>query len=155
VRRIKGDKRSAGIGRRSGTALHDGASRQLLISNGVKSCAGFASLGSSRPTFSIWRPVQAQQVEIVALAAAIGGRKPPSGCVNSSDCGSQYVASAYCKALRRRGLVGSMGRRGDPYGRHKAQSFTSSPRRPRSMKTAFWFFSNIAIERRAGLAKAS
>jgi putative transposase len=103
----------------------------------------------------MWPSVQAQQVEIAALTAAIERRKLPSGCIHSSDRGSQYIASAYCKALRRRGLVGSMGRRGDPYGRHKAQSFTSSPRRPRSMKTAFWFFSNIAIERRAGLAKAS
>jgi hypothetical protein len=37
--------------------------------------------------------------------------------------GSQYAAQAYREALLRCGLVGSMGRRGNPYDNAKAESF--------------------------------
>jgi transposase InsO family protein len=37
--------------------------------------------------------------------------------------GSQYAAPAYREALLRRGFIGSMGRRGNPYDNAKAESF--------------------------------
>ena len=40
----------------------------------------------------------------------------------SSDRGSQYAAPGYREALLGYGLVGSMGRRGNPYDNAKAES---------------------------------
>ena len=42
-------------------------------------------------------------------------RNPPPGCIHHSDRGSQYAAQAYRALLGEHGLVGSMGRRGNPY----------------------------------------
>ena len=50
-------------------------------------------------------------------------RRQPKGCVHHSDRGSQYAAEAYRKLLAEHGLVGSMGRRGNPYDNAKAESF--------------------------------
>jgi putative transposase len=58
-----------------------------------------------------------------APKAAIASRSPPTGCVHHSDRGSQYAAEAYRKLLAAHGLVGSMGRRGNPYDNAKAESF--------------------------------
>jgi putative transposase len=55
------------------------------------------------------------RLTLAALKAAIESREPPPGCVHHSDRGSQYAAQAYRAALLRCGLVGSMGRRGNPY----------------------------------------
>ena len=63
------------------------------------------------------------RLTLAALNAAIERRKPPPGCVHHSDRGSQYAAQAYREALLRCGLVGSMGRRGNPYDNAKAESF--------------------------------
>jgi putative transposase len=63
------------------------------------------------------------RLTLAALNAAIESRKPPPGCVHHSDRGSQYAAQAYREALLRRSLVGSMGRRGNPYDNAKAESF--------------------------------
>ena len=60
---------------------------------------------------------------LAALSAAIERRKPPPGCVHHTDRGSQYAAQGYREALLRHGLVGSMGRRGNPYDNPKAESF--------------------------------
>jgi len=54
------------------------------------------------------------RLTLAALKAAIESREPPPGCVHHSDRGSQYAALAYRDALLRCGLVGSMGRRGNP-----------------------------------------
>jgi putative transposase len=58
-----------------------------------------------------------------ALNVAIERRKPPPGCVHHSDRGLQYAAQAYRDALVGHGLIGSMGRRGNPYDNAKAESF--------------------------------
>jgi transposase InsO family protein len=50
-------------------------------------------------------------------------RNPPSGCVHHSDRGSQYAAERYRETLAARGLVGSMGRRGNPYDNAKSERF--------------------------------
>ena len=55
------------------------------------------------------------RLTLAALNAAIKDRSPPPGCLHHSDRGSQYAAQAYRQALDRHGLVGSMGRRGNPH----------------------------------------
>ena len=52
---------------------------------------------------------------LAALDAAITLRQPPCGCVHHSDRGAQYAAEKYRGRLREAELVGSMGRRGNPY----------------------------------------
>lgn len=63
------------------------------------------------------------RLTLAALNAAIEARKPPRGCLHHSDRGSQYAAQVYREALVAHGLVGSMGRRGNPYDNAKAESF--------------------------------
>lgn len=63
------------------------------------------------------------RLTLAALEAAIAARQPPAGCVHHSDRGSQYAAEAYRKTLAKHGLIGSMGRRGNPYDNAKAESF--------------------------------
>jgi putative transposase len=53
-----------------------------------------------------------------ALTAAIARRKTPH-----SYRGSQYAAQLYRDALAANGLLGSMGRRGNPHDNAKAESF--------------------------------
>ena len=61
------------------------------------------------------------RLTLAALNAAIERRRPPPGCVHHSDRG--YAAQAYRQALLRCGLVGSMGRSGNPYDNARAESF--------------------------------
>ena len=49
--------------------------------------------------------------------------RPPKGCIHHSDRGSQYASEVYRCLLTDNGLVGSMGRRGNPYDNAKAESF--------------------------------
>jgi putative transposase len=63
------------------------------------------------------------RVALAALRTAIAARRPPSGCIHHSDRGTQYASEAYRKVLAQHGLVGSMGRRGNPYDNAKAESF--------------------------------
>ena len=72
--------------------------------------------------YAISRSVDVR-LTLAALNAAIEDRRPPDGCLHHSDRGSQYAAQAYRLALDRHGLVGSMGRRGNPYDTAKAESF--------------------------------
>ena len=55
------------------------------------------------------------RLTLAALDAAIAQRQPPPGCVHHGDRGSQYAAEKYRDRLREAKLVGSMGRRGNPY----------------------------------------
>lgn len=55
------------------------------------------------------------RLTLAALDAAISLRQPPPGCVHHSDRGSQYAAEKYRDRLRQKRLLGSMGRRGNPY----------------------------------------
>ena len=72
--------------------------------------------------YAISRSIDAR-LTIAALKAAIRSRRPPAGCIHHSDRGSQYAATDYRKLLAQHGLVGSMGRRGNPYDNAKAESF--------------------------------
>lgn len=55
------------------------------------------------------------RLTLAALDAAVALRQPPPGCVHHGDRGSQYAAEKYRDRLREAKLVGSMGRRGNPY----------------------------------------
>jgi putative transposase len=72
--------------------------------------------------YAISRSIDAR-LAMAALKAAINSRRPPPGCVHHSDRGSQYAAESYRELLLAHGLVGSMGRRGNPYDNAKAESF--------------------------------
>jgi putative transposase len=72
--------------------------------------------------YAISRSVDAR-LALAALKAALRSRRPPSGCVHHSDRGSQYASEIYRQLLAEHGLVGSMGRRGNPYDNAKAESF--------------------------------
>ena len=72
--------------------------------------------------YAIARAIDAR-LTIAALRVAIEGRKPPPGCIHHSDRGSQYAASAYCELLARHGLIGSMGRRGNPVRQRQGREF--------------------------------
>jgi putative transposase len=72
--------------------------------------------------YVIGRSIDAR-LTVAALTIAIEQRKPPAGCIHHSDRGSQYAAQVYRDLLEAHGLVGSMGRRGNPYDNAKAESF--------------------------------
>ena len=72
--------------------------------------------------YAISRSMDARMA-VAALKAAIEGRKPRQGCIHHSDRGSQYASEIYRELLADHGLVGSMGRRGNPYDNAKAESF--------------------------------
>ena len=63
------------------------------------------------------------RLTVAALRSAIDSRRPPAGCIQHSDRGSQYAAEPYRELLAAHGLRGSMGRRGNPYDNAKAESF--------------------------------
>ncbi|MFZ2075614.1 MAG: IS3 family transposase [Xanthobacteraceae bacterium] len=72
--------------------------------------------------YAISRSIDAR-VAVAALKAALCVRQPPQGCIHHSDRGSQYASEIYRNVLADNGLVGSMGRRGNPYDNAKAESF--------------------------------
>ena len=71
--------------------------------------------------YALSRSIDAR-LTVAALKAAIAARHPPPGCLHHSDRGSQYAAEIYREVLDANGLVGSMGRRGNPYDNAKAES---------------------------------
>jgi len=79
--------------------------------------AKIAALG-----YAISRSIDAR-LAVTALKAAIRARQPPKGCIHHSDRGSQYASEVYRGLLTDHGLVGSMGRRRNPYDDAKAESF--------------------------------
>jgi putative transposase len=72
--------------------------------------------------YAISRSMDAR-LAVAALQAAIRARQPPVGCIHHSDRGSQYASEVYRSLLADHRLVGSMGRRGNPYDNAKAESF--------------------------------
>ena len=80
------------------------------------------------------------------LKAAIQGRDPPPGCVHHSDRGSQYASEAYRELLHEHGLVGSMGRRGNPYDNAKAESFMKTLKVEAVYLMAYETFEDVAAD---------
>ena len=72
--------------------------------------------------YAIGRAIDAR-LTLAAFNAAIARRKPPPGLIHHSDRGSQYAAELYRQALSANGLIGSMGRRGNPYDNARVESF--------------------------------
>ena len=72
--------------------------------------------------YAIGQSIDAR-LALAALRASIASRQPPTGCVHHSDRGSRYASEAYRKLLAAHGLVGSMGRPGNPYDNARAVSF--------------------------------
>ena len=93
--------------------------------------------------YAIGRSIDAR-LTIAALKAAIERRKPPPGCIHHSDRGSQYAAQIYRDALEAKGLIGSMGRRGNPYDNAKAESFMKTLKVEAVYPMAFENFEDIA-----------
>lgn len=71
--------------------------------------------------YAIGRSIDAR-LTVAAVRTAIDRRKPPPGCIHHSDRGSQYAAELYRQLLHGQSLLGSMGRRGNPYDNAKAES---------------------------------
>jgi Integrase core domain len=84
------------------------------------------------------------RLTLAALNAAIERRKPPPGCVHHTDRGSQYAAQGYREALLRHSLVGSMGRRGNPYDNPKAESFMKTLKVEAVYPMAYETFADVA-----------
>ncbi len=78
-----------------------------------------------------------------ALLAAIENRSPPPGCVHHSDRGSQYAAKMYRTLLADHGIIGSMGRRGNPYDNAKAESFMKTLKVEAVYPMAFETFNDV------------
>jgi len=64
-----------------------------------------------------------RQLVMDALEMAVGRRRPGSGLIHHSDRGVQYACGDFQRLLRRRGMVASMSRKGDPYDNAVAESF--------------------------------
>jgi putative transposase len=84
------------------------------------------------------------RLTLAALNAAIERRKPPAACIHHSDRGSQYAAQAYREALLHRGLIGSMGRRGNPYDNANAESFMKTLKVEAVYPMAYETFADVA-----------
>jgi putative transposase len=92
--------------------------------------------------YAISRSIDAR-LTLAALTAAIDARKPSPGCVHHSDRGSQYAAVAYRHHLAAHGLIGSMGRRGNPYDNAKAESFMKTLKVEAVYPMAFETFADV------------
>jgi putative transposase len=93
--------------------------------------------------YAIGRSIDAR-LTVAALKAAIVRREPPPGCIHHSDRGSQCAAEVYRKELRTRKLIGSMGRRGNPYDNAKAESFMKTLKVEAVYPMAFESFDDVA-----------
>jgi len=83
---------------------------------------------------------------IAALQTAMVTRRPPAGCVHHSDRGSQYAAERYRALLSEHGLVGSMGRRGNPYDNAIAESFRKTLKVEAVYQTEYSSFEGVAAD---------
>jgi putative transposase len=95
--------------------------------------------------YAVSRSLEARTA-VAALKAALAARNPPQGCVHHSDRGSQDASEAYRKVLAEHGLVGSMGRRGNPYDNAKAESFMKTLKVEAVYLTEYESFADVAAE---------
>lgn len=69
------------------------------------------------------RRLETESLTLRALHMALFGRAPDRGLIHHSDRGSQYTGEVYRDALRARGIVCSMSRRGDCWDNAAIESF--------------------------------
>jgi len=93
--------------------------------------------------YAISRSIDAR-LTVAALKVAIERRKPPPGCIHHSDRGSQYAAAIYRSILAAHDVVGSMGRRGNPYDNAKAESFMKTLKVEAVYPMAYETFEDVA-----------
>ncbi len=93
--------------------------------------------------FAIGRRIAAR-LTLAALDAAVALRRPPSSCLHHSDRGSRYAAQSYRDRLRDKGLIGSMGRRGNPCDTAKMESFMKTLKVEGAYPMAFERFEDVA-----------
>lgn len=95
--------------------------------------------------YAIGRTLDAR-LTVAALKAAIELRQPSPGCIHHSDRGSQYAARIYREILAAHGLVGSMGRRANPYDNAKAESFMKTLKVEAVYPMAYETFYDVAAD---------
>ena len=95
--------------------------------------------------YALGRSIDAR-LALAALRVAIERRRPVPGLTHHTDYGSQYAAEAYRKVLGEHGIVGSMGRRGNPYDNAKAESFMKTLKVEGVYLIAFETFADVAAE---------
>lgn len=93
--------------------------------------------------YALSRSIDAR-LTLAALRAAIERRRPPAGLVHHSDRGSQYAAEIYRQHLAQHGIVGSMGRRGNPYDNANAESFMKTLKVEGVYPMAYETFADVA-----------
>lgn len=93
--------------------------------------------------YAIGRRIDAR-LTLAALDCAWARRRPPPGCIHHSDRGSQYAAQIYRARLAERGLLGSMGRRGNPYDNAMIESFMKTLKVEGVYPLAFETFEDVA-----------
>jgi putative transposase len=93
--------------------------------------------------YAIGRSVD-KRLAIAALLSAIARRKPPPGLVHHSDRGVQYASLAYCDTLSRNGMIGSMGRKGNPYDNAQVESFMKTLKLEAVYPMDFSTFADVA-----------
>ena len=93
--------------------------------------------------YAIGRTLDAR-LTVAALKVAIERRQPPPGCVQHSDRGAQYAAQVYRELLAEHGLVGSMGRRADPFDNAKAENFMKTLKVEAVYPMAYETFEDVA-----------
>ena len=95
--------------------------------------------------YTIGRTLDAR-LTVAALKVAIEQRRPPPGCVHHSDRGAQYAARIYRELLTTHGLVGSMGRRANPFDNAKAESFMKTLKVEAVYPMAYETFDDVAAD---------
>jgi putative transposase len=93
--------------------------------------------------YAVGRRIDAR-LTLAALDCALALRRPPPGCIHHSDRGSQYAAQIYRARLAESGLLGSMGRRGNPYDNAMMESFMKTLKVEGVYPLAFETFQDVA-----------
>lgn len=96
--------------------------------------------------YALGRSIDAR-LTIAALGAGIKLHRPPPGLIHHTDHGSQYAAKTYGAVLTKHGLVGSMGRRGNPYDDAEAESVMKTLKVESLYPMAFEIFVAAALPR--------
>ena len=116
----------------------------IAIATGFVYLAAILDAWSRRVVgYAISRSLDAR-LTLAALKSALRTRKPSPRCVHHSDRGSQYASEVYRKLLADHGLVGSMGRRGNPYDNAKAESFMKTLKVEAVYPMAYETFEDVA-----------